>query len=282
MTNSPSGELFLVATPIGNLGDISARALATLQSASRIACEDTRVTGGLLHHFGIKKLLTPYHAHNEAAATETLIAALQNGEKIALVSDAGTPLLSDPGSRLVAAAVAAGIRVTPIPGASALLAGLTISGLDASRFFYGGFLPSKTSARAALLRHYAALPVTQIYYEAPHRLLDTLAALQEIQGDRPAAVARELTKHYEECRRGTLSSLVQHFTAAGVRGECVVMVAGAEPPAAMDDASLDDALRAAMTRLSLKEAVTEVARTADRPKREIYARALTLRTDDPS
>lgn len=279
-TSRRPGELFLVATPIGNLGDITLRALETLKSVDRIACEDTRTSGVLLHHYGIKVPMQSYHTHNEAAATEQLLSALQEGARIALISDAGTPLLSDPGARLVEAAIAAGIRVTPIPGASALLSAITISGLSATEFFYGGFLPSKSSARRTALERLRTIPATLVFYEAPHRLIEALESLQEIFGDRPAAVARELTKLHEECRRGPLSQLIAHYTTTPPRGECVILVTGAEPPAAMDDASLDAALREALKTKRLKEAVADIAKIADRPKSDVYARALALKGDD--
>lgn len=278
-SNHGNGELFLVSTPIGNLKDITLRALDVLGKVDRIACEDTRISGGLLAHYGIKAPLISYHAHNEAAASDTLLSQLLSGARIALISDAGTPLLSDPGARLVRAAIAAGIRVTPIPGASALLSAISIAGLPAESFFYGGFLPSKTGARAAALSSLGTIPATLVFYEAPHRLLDTLAAMHSAWGGREAAVARELTKLYEECVRGTLAEVIAHFTQAPPRGECVIVVAGAAPAAALDDASIDDALMEAMQQLSVKEAVALVAKTAGRPKRDIYARALAIKGD---
>lgn len=276
--NPPShGELFLVATPIGNLGDITLRALETLKSVDCIACEDTRTSGVLLHHYGIKVPLVSYHSHNEAAATESLVAELQQGKRIALISDAGTPLLSDPGARLVSAAIRAGIRVTPLPGASALLAALTIAGLPANQFFYAGFLPTKTSARKAMLQQLANIPATLIFYEAPHRLLETLYVLSDMYGPRHAAVARELTKRFEECIRAPLPGLIDHYTANAPRGECVILVEGAAPAAALDDEALDQALTDALQSLRLKEAVAAVAASSGRAKSEVYARALALK-----
>lgn len=272
-----SGELFLVATPIGNLKDITLRALEVLQHADHIACEDTRVSGGLLAHYGIKVPLVPYHSHNEAEATERVLAKLAQGARIALISDAGTPLLSDPGARLVKAAIMAGVRVTPIPGASALLAAVSIAGLRAEQFYYAGFLPSKATARRAALAALTAIPATLVFYEAPHRLLATLRDMEQQFGAREAAVARELTKLYEECVRGTLADIAAHYTAHAPRGECVIVVAGASPIAALDDASIDAALREAMQHASVKEAVAEVSQHAKRPKSEIYARALALK-----
>lgn len=273
----PRGELFLVATPVGNLGDITLRALETLKSVTRIACEDTRTSGTLMKHFGIKTPLTAYHMHNEAAATDALVAALTAGERIALISDAGTPLLSDPGARLVTAAIDAGIRVTPIPGASALLPAVTMAGLPAGQFFYGGFLPVKSGARKTALAQWQSLPVTLVFYEAPHRLTDTLEDVLASLGDRQAAVARELTKLHEECVRGSVSQLLAHFTATAPRGECVLLVHGAPVAAAMDDVTVDAALRDALQTMRVKEAAAQVASISGRPKSDLYTRALALK-----
>ena len=276
--NQPrSGELYLVATPIGHLKDITLRALEVLESADRIACEDTRTSGVLLKHYGIKTPMKAYHTHNEAEATEQLVAELTAGKRIALISDAGTPLLSDPGARLVKAAIAAGVRVTPIPGASALLAALTVSGMPAEQFFYAGFLPNKSGARKETLKPFTSLQATLVFYEAPHRLLDSLADLRTVFGDRDAAVARELTKLHEECVRGSLSDIITHFEAHAPRGECVILVHGAAPQAAMEDGAIDAALRDAMKTSSLKEAVALVTEHAGRAKRDVYARALALK-----
>ncbi len=272
-----SGELFLVATPIGNLKDITLRALEVLASADIIACEDTRTSGVLLKHYGITTPMKAYHTHNEAAATEQLVGELSTGKRIALISDAGTPLLSDPGARLVNAAITARVRVTPIPGASALLAGLTVAGMPAEQFFYAGFLPSKSGARNEALKQAVHLPVTLVYYEAPHRLLESLAAMRELFGDRNAAVARELTKLHEECVRNTLSGLIAHFEKQAPRGECVILVRGATAAEAMGDDAIDRALLTAMKTLSVKEAVAQVAEHAGRAKRDVYARALALK-----
>jgi len=272
------GELLLVATPIGNLGDITLRALETLKSVQLIACEDTRTTAKLLTHYGIHTRTVSYHDHNEASASAPLVARMQAGERIALVSDAGTPLLSDPGARLVAAAIEAGIRITPLPGASALLAALTMAGLPAEQFYYAGFLPIKTKAQQAVLHPLRTLQSTLVFYEAPHRLVDTLAALQETFGDRPCAVARELTKLYEECQRGTLSQVHAHYVAHPPRGECVILLHGAAPLEAMDDAAIDAALLDALSRGSVKQAVEEVTSASGWPKREVYQRALQLKS----
>ncbi len=276
--NQPSrAELFLVATPIGNLADITLRALETLKSVDAIACEDTRTSFTLLKHYGIKAPLSAYHTHNEAAATESLINELKSGKRIALISDAGTPLLSDPGARLVNACIAEGIRVTPIPGASALLSAVTIAGLPAGQFFYAGFLPSKSTARKAMLESLRVIPATLVFYEAPHRLDETLEELLETFGDRSAAVARELTKLHEECVRGSLSALVEKYNASPARGECVILVEGAPETPAMDDDAIDKALKKALKTKRLKEAVADVALGSGRAKSDVYARALALK-----
>ena len=272
-----TGELFLVATPIGNLKDITLRALDVLKTVDRIACEDTRTSGTLLSHYGIKVPLSSYQSHNEAEATAQLVDSLIAGARIALISDAGTPLLSDPGARLVRAAIAAGTRVTPIPGASALLSAISIAGLPVEQFYYAGFLPNKTTARANALATLATIPATLVFYEAPHRLLESLAAIQTNFGNREAAVARELTKLYEECVRGPLADIITHFETHPPRGECVILVHGATPASAMDDTQLDDALRDAMQSMRLKEAVAIVAKHAGRAKSDVYARALLLK-----
>jgi len=276
---SSGGELFLVATPIGNLKDITHRALDVLGSVDRIACEDTRTSKKLLNHYGIKTPLSSYHTHNEATATETLVNALARGQKIALISDAGTPLLSDPGARLVAAAIEAGIRVTPIPGASALLCAITISGLPTGQFFYAGFLPTKAGERTAMLAQLATIPATLVFYEAPHRLVATLGHLENALGNRTGAVARELTKMHEECARGALDELRKYYEQHPPRGECVVMVEGAAPLAALNDDALDDALTTALKTMRVKEAVAAVAKQSGRAKSDVYARALALKGD---
>jgi 16S rRNA (cytidine1402-2'-O)-methyltransferase len=276
-TPSQAGELLLVATPIGNLKDITLRALEVLQSADAIACEDTRVSGNLLKHYGITTTMIACHAHNEAKTSEALLARLMAGARIALICDAGTPLLSDPGARIVQAAIAAGVRVTPVPGASALLAALTVAGCSTEAFYYAGFLPSKAKARRDALQALAALPSTLVLYEAPHRLVETLEDIALVLGMRQVAVARELTKLYEECLRGTPAELCAHFEARAPRGECVLVIAGAAPDIGWSDAALDHALREAMRHLTLKEAVAQVAKQAKRPKTAVYARALALK-----
>lgn len=271
-----AGELFIVATPIGNLGDITLRALETLKSADLIACEDTRTSGVLLKHYGITTRTTAYHEHNEAKATAQLLEKLQQGTRIALISDAGTPLLSDPGLRLVQAAAEGGIRVTPLPGASALLAALSISGLGTGKFTFAGFLPPKAKARAEQLSKMSTIPVTLIFYEAPHRLLETLEAMHAAFGDRSAAVGRELTKLHEECRRGPLSALITHYEKTPPRGECVVLVEGAAVPT-MDDKTIDASLKKLLKERTVKDAAAELAAATGRSKSELYQRALQLK-----
>lgn len=272
------GELFLVATPIGNLGDITVRALEVLKAADVIACEDTRTSSVLLHHYNIHTPRIPCHAHNEAEASEKLVARLLAGEKVAIISDAGTPLLSDPGARLVRAALQEGIKVTPIPGASALLSALTISGLPADHFFFGGFLPAKNSERDKLLAWVASIPVTLVFYEAPHRLVETLEVLAAALGDRPAALARELTKLHEECKRGTLNELAAIYAEQPPKGECVLLVEGAKHRA-ISDADIDAALRKHLANGSLRAAVDEVTALSYRPRSDVYARALALKKE---
>jgi 16S rRNA (cytidine1402-2'-O)-methyltransferase len=270
--------LYLVATPIGNLRDISLRALETLAAADLIACEDTRVTSKLLVHYGIAVPLTPYHEHNAAAARPKLLERLGAGEAVALVSDAGTPLVSDPGYKLVRAAREAGHTVSAVPGASAALAALTVAGLPTDRFFFEGFLPPKDGARAKRIAELARIPATLILYESGPRLPRTLAALAEGLGSRKAAVCRELTKLHEEVRRGELGALARAYAGddAEIRGEIAIVV---EPPAAAAQPSVgevDALLRRALRRASVKDAVGEVAAVTGRPRREIYQRALAL------
>jgi 16S rRNA (cytidine1402-2'-O)-methyltransferase len=268
--------LYLVATPIGNLGDISLRALELLASADCIACEDTRVTRKLTERYGIATALTPYHEHNAAQARPKILARLTQGQAVALVSDAGTPLISDPGYRLVRAACEAGHAVTALPGASAVLAALGVAGLPTDRFFFEGFLPPKQAARQKRIALLAGIPATLVLFESGPRLPAALADLAAGLGSRAAAICRELTKLHEEIRRGDLMGLARHYAAgAETRGEIVIVVA---PPA--DDAGkpddLDELLRSALLRVSVKDAVGEVALATGRPRREVYQRALAL------
>jgi 16S rRNA (cytidine1402-2'-O)-methyltransferase len=280
----PPAGLHVVATPIGNLRDVSLRALETLAGADVIACEDTRVTRRLLDHYGITTPLTPYHEHNAATARPKLLARLGAGESVALVSDAGTPLVSDPGYKLVRAAREAGYAVIAAPGASAALAALTVAALPTDRFFFEGFLPAKDSARDKRISELARIPATLILYESGPRLARTLAALAEGLGPRQAAVCRELTKLHEEIRRGELAALARTYAGgAETRGEIVIVVAPPSADAAEPSASeIDALLRRALQRASVKDAVSEVAVATGRPRREIYQRALALADEGKS
>lgn len=276
----PPGTLTLVATPIGNLGDMPARGIAVLADADAVLCEDTRVTAKLAARHGITPRLIALHEHNEEAMVPRLLARLAAGERLALVSDAGTPLLSDPGYRLVRAAIAAGHRVTAVPGPSAALAALAVSGLPPAPFLFLGFLPPKAAARRARIRaiarlEAAGLAATLVLYEAPSRLAATLADLAAGLGaDRPAAVARELTKLFEEVARGSLGALARRYAQAPPRGE-VALVIGPAPAAAAADEAVDRALAAAFAQgLGVREAAAAVAAATGRPRREVYARAL--------
>jgi 16S rRNA (cytidine1402-2'-O)-methyltransferase len=274
--------LHLVATPIGNLRDITLRALETLAAADVIACEDSRVTRKLLDHYGISTPLTPYHEHNAAAARPKLIARLAAGQSVALVSDAGTPLISDPGFKLVRAACEAGLAVSAAPGPSAALAALAVAGLPTDRFFFEGFLPPKDGQRRTRVAELANIPATLILYESGPRIGRTLNALAEELGDRAAAVCRELTKLHEEVRRGGLSDLARAYQAgAEIRGEFTIVIA---PPAAgagqPDAGEVDALLRGALQHASVKDAVSDVAAATGRPRREIYQRALALSERD--
>ncbi|MFI4987676.1 MAG: 16S rRNA (cytidine(1402)-2'-O)-methyltransferase [Alphaproteobacteria bacterium] len=269
--------LYLVATPIGNLGDITLRALDVLRGVALIACEDTRVTGKLLAAYGIAARMTPYHEHNAEHARPALIAKLTQGAAVALVSDAGTPLVSDPGYKLVRAALAAGIRVSVIPGASAVLAALTLAGLPSDRFLFAGFLPAKAGERKKTLSALAAVPATLVLYETAPRLAASLADMAELLGAREAAVARELTKLFEEVRRGPLAELARHYREAGPpKGELVVVIAPPAAAAPADAATLDRMLEEALARASLRDAADAVAAASGLPRRRVYGRALEL------
>src|SRR5262245_58080287 len=270
------GALVLVATPIGNLGDITARALEGLKSADLIACEDSRVTAKLLAAAGIEKPLLPYHDHNAETMRPKLLARIAAGERVALVSDAGTPLISDPGYKLVQAAVAAGLTVTLRPGRSAPVMALALSGLPSDRFLFGGFLPAKSKARREAIAEAARAPVTLIFFETAPRLLESLKDLQAVLGDRPAAVARELTKLFEEVRRDSLSALIAHYEQAGApKGEIVIVIGPPEEERASEE-DVDTLLRQALQSMSVKDAAATVAAATGAPKRAVYARALEL------
>jgi 16S rRNA (cytidine1402-2'-O)-methyltransferase len=273
----PSG-LYLVATPIGNLGDVTLRALETLAGVDVIACEDTRVTRKLTDRYGITTPLTAYHEHNAAQARPKLLSRLAEGHSVALVSDAGTPLISDPGYKLVRAAREAGHQVTALPGASAVLAALTVAGLPTDRFFFEGFLPPKQVARQKRISELANVPATLVFFESGPRLSSMLADLAGIVGPRAGAVCRELTKLHEDIRCEPLDVLARLYAAgAETRGEIVVLVA---PPVETHGAAdIDALLRQALSRVSVKDAVGEVAIATGRPRREVYQRALALTRD---
>jgi len=272
--------LAVVATPIGNAGDITLRALAALRSCDAIVCEDTRVSAKLLARHGIRRPLVAYHEHNAERMRPKILARLRAGESLALISDAGTPLVSDPGYKLLRAAIAEGLPVTTLPGPSAALAALVLSGLPPDRFFFAGFLPPKAAARRQALGELAAVPATLIVFEAPGRLASSLADMAAVLGPRPAAVARELTKLFEEVRRDDLAALARHYAEAGAPLGEVVVVIGPPGDARLAGeaagAATDAALRQALGRMSLRDAVDAVATATGQPRRAVYARALVL------
>lgn len=272
--------LYIVATPIGNLGDMTRRAIDVLGAVAVIACEDTRVTGKLMAHLGIRKPLRRYDDHADAASRDALI-ALMRAEPVALVSDAGTPLISDPGYRLVRAAQAEGIMVTSLPGPSALITALTLAGLPTDRFLFGGFLPGKDKARGDVLRELAGVPATLVFYDTGPRLADTLDAMAELLPRREVAVARELTKLFEECRRGSAADLAAHYREHPPRGEIVVLAGPQGEAPKPDDAAVEAALRDALGRLPVAKAAKEVARATGIDRKEMYVRALALQSDAP-
>lgn len=269
--------LYLVATPIGNAGDITLRALAVLAAVDVVACEDTRVTGRLLHIHGLDRPLLAYHDHNAERVRPRLLARLAAGERVALVSDAGTPLVSDPGFRLVRACLAENVPVVPVPGASAVLAALTVAGLPTDRFLSTGFLPARAAARRRALAELAAVPATLVFLESPHRLAESLADMAAVLGNREAAVSRELTKRFEETVRGRLAELATRYAGTGPpKGEITVVV-GPPAAAAVPEADAVDAmLREALAGASVKDAAAAVAAATGLPKRTLYARALAL------
>ncbi|MDE3016151.1 MAG: 16S rRNA (cytidine(1402)-2'-O)-methyltransferase [Pseudomonadota bacterium] len=269
--------LYIVATPIGSLRDMTLRALDTLKAADLILCEDTRVTAKLLSHYGIRKPTLSYNDHNGKERRPKIMAMLQEGKCLALVSDAGTPLISDPGYKLAREVVERGFYITALPGASSVLAGLCLSGLPTDRFFFAGFLPAKKEACRKEVAALAAVPATLIFFESARRLPETLALLNEGLGNRPAAVARELTKLYEETRRGALQELQAHYEKTGApKGEVVIVIAPPEK-AAISDADIETKLRFLLVSHSVKEAATILAEQTGRPRKEIYALALKLK-----
>jgi 16S rRNA (cytidine1402-2'-O)-methyltransferase len=265
------GALYLIATPIGNLEDITLRALRILrEEADRIACEDTRHSRRLLDHYGIQKPLISYHDHNERQRGEELLAAMRAGERIALISDAGTPLISDPGYRLVTLAIDQGIPVIPLPGPSAMLTALSASGLPSDAFVFGGFLPPKSNQRRKTLETWAHVPATLIFYEAPHRILEALEDVNTVLGNRPIALARELTKLHEEVLRGTAASVREQLQGVTPRGEMTLLIGRQQEPAPDDRPlaeAVEEAIRSGMERM---EAIKHVARLRGLSKREVY------------
>lgn len=272
--------LHLVATPIGHLGDLSPRALETLTDADVVVCEDSRVTGKLLQLNGIQRSLLPYHEHNAARMRPRILEHLARGESVALASDAGTPLVSDPGYKLVRDVIEAGHEVLAVPGPSAALAALVVSGLPTDRFLVAGFLPPKSAARKRVIDDLAPVPATSIWFESPNRLAATLADLTDRLGPRPAAVARELTKAFEEVRRGSLEDLARAFAEEKPpRGEIVIVVGPpSEGEAILGDDAIDAALLDALETSGPSAAAAAVAARTDRPRRELYRRALALRS----
>jgi 16S rRNA (cytidine1402-2'-O)-methyltransferase len=280
----PAG-LVLVSTPIGNLGDMTVRARAVLAGADVVLAEDTRHTGHLLTALGVSAKLQALHEHNEEARIPALLDMLRQGRTLALVSDAGTPLVSDPGYRLVRAAIAEGLPVTAAPGANAAVTALVLSGLPPHPFLFLGFPPARHGARLASFGRLraaerAGLAATLIWHEAPHRLAQTLTDLREAFGDRPAAVARELTKRFEEMRRGPVSALAAHFAAEPPRGEITLLLGPPEADAGQEPDDLDARLRAALSSASVKDAAALVAAATGLPRKLVYSRALALSRPD--
>ena len=278
-----SPGLVLVSTPIGNLGDVSTRARAVLRQSDLILCEDTRHSARLLNALGVSVRTEPLHEHNEDARIAPVLALLRAGKRIALISDAGTPLMSDPGFRLVRAAIAAGLPVTAIPGPNAAVTALVLSGLPPLPFLFLGFPPPRQAARrsafgALRAAERAGLSATLIWHEAPHRLAETLADMAEAFGARQAAVARELTKHFEEVRRGALLDLSAHYAVNAARGEITVLLG---PPEDNDAEDLDGGLRAALKDHSVREAAALVTAATGLPRKLVYARALVLVRETP-
>jgi 16S rRNA (cytidine1402-2'-O)-methyltransferase len=278
----PPGTLYVVATPIGNIGDISLRALHVLAGVDAVACEDTRNTAHLLHRYGLTKNLIAAHQHNEREVAERIIERLQAGERIALVSDAGTPAVSDPGARIVDAVRNAGLRIVPLPGASAALAALSVSGLMNDQFHFVGFLPAKSAQRETVLRALKTTAATIVLYEAPHRIAETVAALATVfEPTRQIVIARELTKLFEETQRCALSEATAWIAANAHRqkGEFVILLEGAPAAGDEDDAEADRILAVLLQECPVKQAANLAARITGRKKNALYERALQLKAD---
>lgn len=272
--------LYLVSTPIGNLGDISDRAVKTLKSADIVACEDTRVTAKLFSLLGISAPLTPYHEHNADKVRPALMKRLKNGETVALVSDAGTPLVNDPGYRLVQDCIAENVYVTAVPGASAVLTALQLSGLPCHRFLFSGFLPVKSAARKKELKELSTVNSTLIFYEAPQRIEETLDDMLDVLGDRRIAVARELTKRFEETLRASLSQVIANYRKNGVpKGEFVLVVAPPDKEEKIGEEKLKEILVSALQKMSLKDAVAQTVKMTGLNKKQVYETALALKND---
>ena len=271
--------LYLLATPIGNAADISLRALETLRSCDVIAAEDTRVTAKLLAIHGISRPLIPYNDHNGAEMRPKILGRLERGERVALVSDAGTPLVSDPGYKLVRAAIAAGASIIALPGPSAVLAALALSGLPSDRFLFAGFLSPKPGERRTMLEELKSVRATLIFFESAQRLPETLAVMAEVLGNRPAAVARELTKLHEEVRRGPLGELAAHYQTAGAPKGEVTLLVGPPGEAKPDQARIDMALKAALAFMPVKAAAEMIAGLTGASRKQVYARALELKNE---
>ena len=277
MDSNRTGVLTIVATPIGNLNDMVPRAVQTLQSVSLIACEDTRHSKKLLNHFNIDKPCVAYHDHGDRKMTESLLVRLENGEDIALISDAGTPLISDPGYRIVAEARARGITVSPIPGACAAVAALSVSGLPTDRFLFCGFLPAKTGQRKTTLNEYKGSTETLVFYEAPHRILDTVVDMVEVFGQqRLGFLAREISKTYETYLQGTIEQLRQQISLDSnqQRGEIVLVIAGAEEKTASTSVSAEKVLKLLLKELPASKAASITAKICGADKKAIYQAAL--------
>jgi 16S rRNA (cytidine1402-2'-O)-methyltransferase len=271
--------LYLVATPIGNLGDITVRGVAVLRGVDRILCEDTRVTGKLLARYGVSTPLEAYHDHNAEQVRPIILTALHRGARVALVSDAGTPLVSDPGYKLVRAAIAENLKITAAPGPSAALTALILSGLPPDAFLFAGFLPPRPAARRRSLERWRPVEATLVFFESTPRLAQSLADMAEVLGDRAAAVARELTKLHEEVSRGRLADLADHYRSAGPpRGEAVVVV-GPPEPIEPDRAEIDGRLRVGLAELGVRDAAARLAAETGLPRGELYRRALAIRDE---
>lgn len=272
--------LYLVATPIGNLRDITLRALDVLAGVDLILAEDTRHSRRLLDRYGISTKMRPYHQHNASTVRAGVIQALTDGQSIALISDAGTPLVSDPGFKLVQAAVAANICVIPIPGASAILTAISAAALPVDKFLFAGFAPAKSAARKTFFQALVAVPASLVFFESPNRIVSSLRDMLEVFGPRPAVLARELTKIHETFLRQSLPDLIENLQEKKIRGECVIVVGPmTQNKIVLDAAQIDTALLDAIQRAGVKAAAREVAQISGQPMRQLYARALTLKQE---